>query len=136
MTASRKLKGRPLLAEGKRTKKIDARFTEEEYRIVEELEKTLGVRKTDLVRSRLLQNAPSTIINAKELINQLDSIGTELGRSGNNINQLAKYGNILRKKGILSPMIVERFNILFGQYLDEQKVLEAVMRKIIRLLSN
>jgi hypothetical protein len=134
MTALRKLKGRPLLKEGKRTKKIDARFTEQEYKEILELEMTLGIRKTDLVRAGLLKNSQPTIINAKELIAQLDQAGAELGRSGNNINQLAHYANILVKKSVLSPVVVERFNILLEQYLTNQKDLETALRKIIRMM--
>ncbi len=118
----------------KRTKKIDARFTEEEYKLGQEMEKTLGVRKTDLVRNGLLKNSRSVIINAKELIGQLEKAGAEIGRSGNNINQLARYANMLNKKDILSPVVAERFNILLGQYLDNQKGLETVLRKIIRMM--
>lgn len=118
----------------KRTKKIDARFTEDEYILVLEMEKTLGIRKTDLVRNGLLKKSHSVIINAKELIGQLEKAGAEIGRSGNNINQLARYANLLKKKGTLSPVVVERFNILLGQYLDNQKDLEVALRKIIRMM--
>jgi len=124
--------GRPKKTEDKRIKKIDTRFTEDEFAIVLSLEKTLGVRRTDLVRSRLLQDAQLTIINAKELIGLLEEIGAEMGRSGNNINQLAKYANILNKHGRLSPVVIERFNVLYGQYIAQQKMLETALRKIIR----
>jgi hypothetical protein len=134
MTFSRKVKGRPAKTEGKRTKKIDARFTEDEFKIILELEKTLGIRRTDLVRTRLLQDARLTVINAKELIALLDCIGTELGRCGNNINQLAKYANVLNKYGRLSPVVMERFNLLFEAYTENQKKLEISLRKIIRTL--
>jgi hypothetical protein len=132
--AKRKLKGRPILLEGKRIKKIDARFTEDEYKIVLALEKELGIRKTDLVRSRLLNNAPAILINAQEMIRQLDLTGAELGRSGNNINQLARYANALNKKEELSPVVIERFNFLFEIYLTQQKELEVVLRHIIRII--
>jgi hypothetical protein len=132
MTKSLRLKGRPLKITGKRSKKIDARFTEEEYKVVLDLEKSLGVRKTDLVRTRLLQDARLTIINAKELIVMLDGIGAEMGRCGNNINQLAKYANILNKKGRLSLVVMERFNLLFENYIENQKALETALRKVIR----
>ncbi|WP_179413054.1 plasmid mobilization protein [Mucilaginibacter sp. E4BP6] len=119
-----------------RTKKIDARFTEAEYTIILAMEKELGVRKTDLVRSRLLANAPAVVINAKELIRSLDSIGAELGRSGNNINQLARYGNILNNKKVLSPVVMERFNTLFEQYIANQKILEIALRRIVRAMGH
>lgn len=53
---------------GKRNRKINVRFTEDEYQFILELEKTLGVRKTDLVRGRLLQDTRTAVVNAKELI--------------------------------------------------------------------
>jgi hypothetical protein len=118
----------------KRTKKIDARFTADEYKQILEMERTLGIRKTDLIRNGLLKNAKTVIINAKELISQLDKTGAELGRSGNNINQLARYANILVKKETLSPVVAERFNILLEQYLANQRDLEAALRKIIRMM--
>jgi hypothetical protein len=118
-----------------RTKKIDARFTEAEYKMIEALEKELGVRKTDLVRMRLLNDAPAVAINAKELIRTLDAISAELGRSGNNINQLARYANILNKKRALSPVIIERFNSLFEKYIGQQKTLEAALRGTIRAMT-
>ncbi|BAU55625.1 plasmid mobilization protein [Mucilaginibacter gotjawali] len=126
--------GRPKKTADKRTKKVDARFTEDEFKLVIELEKTLGVRRTDLVRNRLLQDASLTIVNAKELIGLLDGIGSEMGRCGNNINQLARYANILNKNGRLSPVVMERFNLLFDIYIQNQKALEIALRKIIRLL--
>jgi hypothetical protein len=119
-----------------RIKKIDARFTEAEYQLVLALEKELGVRKTDLVRMRLLGDAPAVVLNAKELIRSLDSIGAELGHSGNNINQLARYANILKKKRMLSPVVMERFNILFEQYIGHQKNLEAALRSIVRAMNH
>ena len=134
MTAQRKLSGRPKLAEGKRTKKIDVRFTEDEYKIVEKLEITLGVTKTDLVRMRLLENAPAVIMNAKELITAIDSIGTELARCGNNINQLAKYANILQKQRKANPQVIGQFNELLFGYLEKQEQLEISLRHVIRAI--
>lgn len=136
MNGNGRTKGRPKKLAEKRTKKIDARFTEEEYAIVCGLELTLGLNKTDLVRKRLLQDAPLLIVNAKELIALLNEIGTEMGRCGNNINQLAKYANILKKSGASSPMVVERFNTLFEQYLKTQQTLNISLRKVIRMTSN
>jgi hypothetical protein len=136
MTKTNRSKGRPVKQQGKRTRKIDARFTEDEYKVILELEKTLGIRKSDLVRNRLLRDAQLTIVNARELIGFLDSAGAELARCGNNINQLAKYANILNKKGVLSPIICERFNLLFEQYIGNQRTLEAALRKIIRMTGN
>jgi len=124
-------KGRPLKTGSKRIKKITARFTEEEYQIIGKLEETLGICKTDLVRERLLHDARLTIINAKELIATLNAVGAELGRSGNNINQLARHANTLSQKDVLSPVVVEQFNRLFEMHLSERRKLETALRKII-----
>lgn len=134
MTAKRNKIGRPQMTEGKRTKKVDARFTEDEYKVILELEKTLGVRKSDLVRSRLLENSPLVMVNAKELIAELDAIGIELGRAGNNINQLARYANILKNRDRLSPVIAGQFNTMLAAYLQNQEKLEKTLRQIVRLI--
>jgi len=131
MQNNRKKAGRPLKAEDKRTKKIDVRFTEAEYRTIAELEETLGISKTELVRERLLHGARLTILNAKELVAELDKIGAELGRSGNNINQLARYANTLNKQNVLSPQVVVEFNRLFGDHVDRRQELTVILRKIL-----
>lgn len=128
----RKLSGRPPLTEGKRIKKIDARFTEAEYLEIEKMELALGLKKTDLVRLRLLGTSAAILVNSKDLIKILDAAGTELGRAGNNINQLARYANILLLKGILDPSVVLQFNFLMEKYNSNQKALETAMRKIMK----
>jgi len=132
----RKLNGRPPLKDGKRSFRITTRFSEDEYKIVGELETTLGVNKTEIIRSRLLHNGAAVLVNAKEVIRELDRIGTELGRSGNNINQLAHYVNILKLKEILSADVADRFNALFENYLEQRRELDTSLRKIIRILGH
>ena len=131
-----KRKGRPPKKEGKRTFKIDVRFTEEEYKLITTMELALGINKTQLVRARLLHNGAGAVINAKEVIHELNQIGAELGRSGNNLNQLAHYANILNQKNILSPVVVERFNLLLESHLKSRMELDASLRKIIRNLGH
>lgn len=116
--------------------KIDVRFTEEEYKLITAMELALGVSKTKLVRARLLDNGTGIMINAKALISELNHIGAELGRSGNNLNQLAHYANILNKKAVLSPVVAERFNLLLEDYLKSRAELDTSLRKIIRLLAH
>ena len=101
MADLKKLTGRPLISDGKRSKKITARFSEDEYKQIVTLGKTLGLSKTDLVRVRVLNEAKKIVINAGELIRCLDAIGAEMGRAGNNINQLAIHDNTLRLKNAL-----------------------------------
>ena len=122
------------MKDGKRTRKIDVRFTEEEFALVLEMEMTLGLKRTDLIRMRILQSS-KVIINARELIVQLDQLGAELGRIGNNINQLARYANILNKRALLSVQIIARYNKLLEEYIRIQQQLEITLRKIIRSVS-
>lgn len=133
MNGKGRTKGRPQKDADKRIRKVDVRFTEAEYAVIRELEQTLGINKTDLVRQRVLANARPVIINAKELICFLNNVGAELGRCGNNINQLAKYANILNKRGAVSPVLLERFHILLADYVKWQQMLDTTMRKLIRL---
>ena len=128
----RKLTGRPLLKKGKRVKKIGARFTQEEYDIIVALEKQLGVTETDLVRIRLLNDASTYVVNAKNFIVEIDQLGAKMGRVGNNINQLARHANTLKLAGSLQASVAIRFNELFEQYLVVLQAVEATLRKIIR----
>jgi hypothetical protein len=134
MADLKKLSGRPPLKEGKRTRFINARFTDEEYDLISKIEKQLGISKTELVRMRVLNDAKTTVINARDLIAGLDSVGAELGRIGNNINQLARHANTLKLQGALNPVIIEQFNRLFEEYIGIQRMLEAALRKIIRAM--
>lgn len=124
------------MTSGKRIKKIDARFTQEEFDRVVALEKALGISKTELVRMRILKDSGLLVVNANELIRRLDLLGADLGRVGNNINQLAKYANTLNKRGLLSPQIIERFNVVLSSYIDIQQQLEVALRKIIRSMGH
>jgi hypothetical protein len=136
MADFKKLNGRPKLAGGKKTRFINVRFTEDEFKDVLELEKQLGVTKTDLIRMRILSDAKKTVVNSKELISYLDSAGAEMGRIGNNINQLAKHANTLKLQGRLNPLIIDRFNGLFDEYLRVQQQFEVSLRKILRAMGS
>ncbi|WP_107831747.1 plasmid mobilization relaxosome protein MobC [Mucilaginibacter yixingensis] len=131
MSESKSQTGRPPMPEGKRTRKIDVRFTEEEYKKVLAMERELGISKTELVRKRLLNEAGMVVVNAQALLGELDRVGTELGRAGNNINQLAHHANTLRIQGSLRPEVVSQFNDLLERYLTLQSKLEVSLRKII-----
>jgi hypothetical protein len=74
------------------------------------------------------------LLNGRELLSQLDQIGAELGRAGNNINQLARHANVLSKQRELTPEVAANFNKLFDRYIGEQREIEKVLRHIIRFL--
>jgi hypothetical protein len=127
-------KGRPLLVSGKRTKKIDVRFTQEEFDLVVSMEKSSGLKKADLIRKKLLFEGEKMVMDSKAMMNNLDAVGLELSRAGNNINQLARYANILNRDGLLSAVVVDRLLLELRKYNKIKMDLERLMRKLIRLL--
>jgi len=127
--------GRPLKLEGKRTKHIKARLTEDEYSLIAKQWKSLSMKESDYVRLMVLK--PDSIkikVNAVELIRVLDEVGAELGRSGNNINQLARHANFLNKQGMLNAEIVVNFNGLFSDYISIFRKIEIEIRLLLRQL--
>lgn len=124
--------GRPPLEEAKRSFKIDVRFTKGELAQVETLAKALGLNKTALVRHRLLQGTEGLVANAAALLAALDRAGLELARSGNNINQLARYANRLQKHGVLSPGIAHEYRALLALHNRQQQELQKLFRQLLR----
>ncbi|QEM07220.1 plasmid mobilization relaxosome protein MobC [Mucilaginibacter rubeus] len=134
MGDQKKSNGRPKLEDGKRNKIVNVRFTEAEFKSVTELEKELNITKTELIRMRVLENAEKVVLNSRELLGYLDHIGAEMGRVGNNINQLARHANLLKLQKAMHPGIILKFEELFEEYLHIQQQLEIALRKIIRLM--
>ncbi|NTE01495.1 MobC family plasmid mobilization relaxosome protein [Agrobacterium tumefaciens] len=129
-------KGRPPLVSGKRIKKIDVRFTQEEFELILQMEKSSGMKKADLIRRKLLREGERLLVDSKAVMNSIDGIGLELSKAGNNVNQLARYANILNKDGLLSAVVVDRFLLELRKYNKIKMELERLMRKLIRLLSS
>ena len=129
-------KGRPPLVSGKRTKKIDVRFTEEEFDLILAMENSSGMKKADLIRKKLLYEGGRMVMDSKAMMDNLDATGLELSRAGNNINQLARYANILNRDGLLSAVVVDRLLLELRKYNKIKMDLERLMRKLIRLLSS
>ncbi|QPH40542.1 plasmid mobilization protein [Pedobacter endophyticus] len=130
-----KKNGRPLKLEGKRTKFIKARVSEAEYALLRSLWVSLGLKESDFLRVKLLNSSSLSIkVNASEVMKSLDDIGAEIGRSGNNINQLARHANFLNKRGMLSNDVIEKFNELFSDYIFLFREMEKSTRALLRLL--
>lgn len=126
--------GRPELKSGKKERFIRARLTEDEYQMLLALEKELGMNHTDLIRHKLLGGQRRQLVNAREVLSRLDLMGAELGRAGNNINQLARHANVLNKRGMLNETLVTEFNQLFREYTRIRNDIEKSLRQIIRLI--
>lgn len=132
MGEGKKRTGRPAASGEKRTRFVNVRFTDTEVQSLARLEQELGLSRTDYIRHRALEKIDVIMVNSRELMVLLDRIGTELGHSGNNINQLARHANTLKLKGQLDQNVVEIFNHLFVKYLQQQQDIERTLRKFLR----
>jgi len=121
---------------GNRNRRFELRLSENELLKFIELENMLGLSRSEIIRLRVLENSTSVMVNASDLLKKLDGIGTELGRSGNNINQLARHANTLNKEGKIDPQVVNTFINLFSEYIKIQVEIEKAMRQLIRLMRN
>lgn len=128
-------RGRPRMEQGARTKIVQARVTEEEFASLRKQAADLGITVTELLRNRLLDSRAPRTINTKELLRQLDEIGTELGRTGNNINQLARHANTLAKLGGSPKATMTAFVPLFQGYISHQDTLEKLIRHLLRKMA-
>jgi uncharacterized phage infection (PIP) family protein YhgE len=107
------------------------RFTEQENAELLDLVAKLGTTVSDFLRSKAL-GIKNKVINGANLIASLDKIGGDLGRAGNNINQLAKHANTLNKMGKVDESVMNRFNNLFEKYIIEKREIGVALRKFIR----
>jgi len=121
---------------GKRTRLIKAKLTDEEFAKLLEIQKTSGMNRMELIRRRVLGGGTAVAVNTGELLTALDGIGAELGRAGNNINQLARHANILNRQGRLAPEVVTEFNRLFTDYIRIQRELEKNIRQLLRAMKH
>ncbi|RDC54322.1 plasmid mobilization relaxosome protein MobC [Pedobacter chinensis] len=126
--------GRPVLESGRREHILKAKLTEEEHQQVMATARELGISRTELIRTRLLSQQGQVLVNTSELLASLDNIGSELGRSGNNINQLARHANVLNKRGMLEAAVISEFNGLFSIYQQQHLEIQQLMRLLIRLM--
>ncbi|WP_182982328.1 plasmid mobilization relaxosome protein MobC [Sphingobacterium sp. UME9] len=74
------------------------------------------------------------LVNTTEIMKLLDGIGTEIGRSGNNINQLARHANTLQQQGMLRAVLIRDLVPLLTEYVRLQRELEQSVRQLIRLI--
>lgn len=121
---------------GKRTRLIKAKLTDEEFARLLKIQKASGMNRMELIRRRVLSDGAAVTVNTAELLTALDAIGGELGRAGNNINQLARHANILNRQDKLAPGVVAEFNRLFTDYIRTQRKLEKNFRHLLRAMKH
>lgn len=129
-----RIKKRKPASHEQRNRRFELRLSEAERTQFLELEKALGLSRADIVRIRVLQHSKKMLVNTTEIMKLLDSIGTEIGRSGNNINQLAKHANTLHQQGMLHSTIMRDFAPLLTEYIRLQRRLEQSIRQLIRVI--
>jgi len=115
-----------------RTERFELRLTAQEKADFIQLENKLGISRSDIVRQRVLEKAMPKVLDASRLLDQLDALGTELGRAGNNINQLARHANTFSKRGLLGPDVAQELNLRLMGYIDIQRKLERQIRSLLR----
>ncbi|WP_157274927.1 hypothetical protein [Pedobacter sp. Leaf194] len=103
-------------------------FNDEEYALLSEHEKVLGITKQQLVRKVLLDKAKSTIINARELLVFFDDIGKKL--SGANALIYQHFSN-RAGTAVIDEKIEENFEAIVKDYLNVQKSLEQAIRLLL-----
>lgn len=121
-------------AHEQRSRRFELRLSEAERAQFLELEKALGLSRADIVRIRVLQHSKKMLVNTTEIMKLLDSIGAEIGRSGNNINQLARHANTLQQQGMLHAVLIRDLIPLLTEYVRLQRELEQSIRRLIRLI--
>jgi uncharacterized protein Veg len=133
---NRKQRGgrRKLEQNQKRLIKLQAHVTAMEYEKLNDQFRATGMRYfSDYLRLLILDKGKTrSITNKQELIKQLDKIGIQINRLGNNINQIAKYANFQLKSGKIDQRTIERFNNLMEDYLKEERNLINAYRALAR----
>lgn len=129
-----KKSGRPVKAE-KRERRIFIRLSHEELVRLLFLENETGNNRSSLFRAIVLNNSNKVFLNARELLKTLNIISGEIGRIGNNINQLARHANTVKKNSNVPIGVVTNFNDLMTEYLLSEQDLHKAFRDIYRLMS-
>ena len=117
-----------------KTKKLQMHVTEQEFMKIQGLYQHSGKKSlSDFMRVLVLdEKKNNSIRNNVELIRQLDNIGSELARIGNNINQLAKYANIQILSGKMDRRTMDKFTRQMERYLKERSELAKAYRAMVR----
>lgn len=117
-----------------KTRKLQMHVTEQEFLNIQGLYQISGKKSmSDFIREFVTsEKKKKMMINQIDLIRNLDLIGTEIGRIGNNINQIAKYANIQLKSGKTDTKTMERFNVQMELFLQEKRELAKAYRTLVR----
>lgn len=88
---------------------------------------------SEYIRSELFRyNQTAKHINPVAFLNEVSSLAFQVGKIGNNINQLAKYSNQLSKTGMIQPELFSALNEQLQVYIELQKQIQHQMKGVIK----
>lgn len=112
---------------------IKTYLNEEEHKKVMSDFEGSGIKKFSVYlrkKINLKSGSHNSMVNNVELIRRLDKIGAEISRIGNNINQFARYSNILIQDNRVDNDLLEKFSNEMGKYIKTRKELINAYRTI------
>jgi uncharacterized phage infection (PIP) family protein YhgE len=126
--------GRPEITDGTGlTYRVNWKLNKDDKEKLNKAFKNSGIKTmSEFLRLRLIETKDVYVHDPKEIIKTLDLLGEEVGRIGNNINQLAKYANILILKEKLEPSVIDELNVLLREYSSERKEIVLAMRSLFK----
>ena len=75
------------------------------------------------------------IAHPQAVLEQMDALGSEIGKAGNNINQIAKKIHIHDLSGNIPTSTIQDYNAVMTAYTASIKELTKAYRSLIRLFS-
>ena len=105
-----------------------------ESKILLEQQNVLGHKNlSQYLRYKLLKDKKRMIyVNPVELIKQMDLYGIEMGRIGNNINQMSRHANQLSKEDKLDANVIDGFIKVIEEYNDLRSKILNCFNKILQ----
>ncbi len=110
--------GRKKLPEHLKRKQFDLYLNDVELKVLKDQQEILGYKNLrSYMRFKLLKDKKRMIyVNPVELIKQMDIYGVEMGRIGNNINQMSRHANQFSKEDELDVNVIEGFTKAIEEY--------------------
>lgn len=116
----------------KKSKMVMVRLTENEKEKLILLEEETGLKRSTLFVSRVIKNRDFLI--TKDVIQELSKAGAEMGRVGNNINQLARHANTVFKTGPVPQQVIQDFEQLLAKHIEIESKIYAIFKNMYRAL--
>ncbi|MVN22956.1 plasmid mobilization protein [Mucilaginibacter arboris] len=118
--------------ETKKSERVVVRLTEKEKEKLILLEKETGIKRSNLFVLRVIENREFLI--TKDVIQELSNAGAEMGRVGNNINQLARHANTVFKAGPVPQQVIQDFEQLLEKHLQIESNIYAIFKSMYRVM--